>query len=132
MDAHTEIEKMLQKAAQSVEAADDLLQNGYAGFAVSRAYYAMFYSAEALLLKQNLSFSKHGAVIAAFGEHFIKAKIFDPKFHRYLREAFDQRLVGDYDVMNEISPETARATIKNAKEFIEEVKNYLRTRKPSN
>lgn len=112
MDAHTEIEKMLQKAAQSVEAADELLQNGYAGFAVSRAYYAMFYSAEALLLKQNLSFSKHGAVIAAFGEHFIKAKIFDPKFHRYLREAFDQRLVGDYDVMNEISPETRERQLR--------------------
>ena len=36
-------------------------------FAASRAYYAMFYAAEALLQSRGLAFSKHSAVHAAFG-----------------------------------------------------------------
>jgi uncharacterized protein (UPF0332 family) len=37
---------------------------------VSRTYYAMFYSAQAMLLTKNLSFSSHKGVISAFGEHY--------------------------------------------------------------
>ena len=51
-------------------------------FAVSRAYYAMFYVAEALLLGQGLSFSKHSAVLAAFGKRLTKPGIVSPEFHK--------------------------------------------------
>jgi len=36
----------------------------------------MFYTVEALLLSQNLTFSKHSAVISAFGKNFVKTGIF--------------------------------------------------------
>jgi uncharacterized protein (UPF0332 family) len=32
----------------------------------------MFYIAEAILLDDELNYSKHSAVIAAFGKHFVK------------------------------------------------------------
>ena len=38
--------------------------------AVSRAYYAMFYCAEALLDADGLAFSSHAAVVSGFGLHF--------------------------------------------------------------
>ncbi len=60
-----EIQALIEKAHASLEAAELLGQQGYYGFAASRAYYAMFYAAEALLLERNLSFSSHSAVIAA-------------------------------------------------------------------
>lgn len=44
-----------------------MAKNGLYDFAVSRAYYAMFYIAEAFLLGQDLSFSSHAGVISAFG-----------------------------------------------------------------
>jgi uncharacterized protein (UPF0332 family) len=40
--------------------------------AVNRAYYAIFYAANALLATQGLSRSKHSGVIAAFRQHFVK------------------------------------------------------------
>ena len=67
-------------------------------FAVSRAYYAMFYVAETFLLGQGLSFSRHSAVIAAFGERFAKPGIVPVEFHRYLIEGQDKRNVGDYQI----------------------------------
>lgn len=59
---------LLQQASDSLAAARALLDLGYAGFAASRAYYAMFYIAEAFLEGEGLSFSKHSAVISAFGD----------------------------------------------------------------
>ena len=40
--------ELLQEARDSVSAARVLLDAGYPGYAASRAYYAMFYVAEAL------------------------------------------------------------------------------------
>ena len=52
----------LAKARESIEAAGVLLREGFAGFSASRSYYAMFYTAEAILLRQDLAFSSHAAV----------------------------------------------------------------------
>ncbi|MUL35547.1 HEPN domain-containing protein [Gloeocapsopsis dulcis] len=59
---------LLEKAYRSLQAAKLLNTQPLAEFAVSRAYYAMFYVAEALLEGEGLTFSKHSAVIAAFGQ----------------------------------------------------------------
>lgn len=47
----------------------------------------MLYAAEALLISKGLRFRKHGSVHAAFGEHFAKGQVLDPKFHRWLLDA---------------------------------------------
>lgn len=117
--------QLLDKAAEAIEAAELLVTNNYPDFAAGRAYYAMFYVAEALLNEKELSFSKHGNVHAAFGEHFAKTKILDPKFHRWLIDAFDKRLVGDYGVEANIEMEIAASMINQAREFLEASQAYL-------
>ena len=64
--------------------------------AAGRVYYAMFYIAEALLYDQDLEFSKHSAVHAAYGKHFAKTGVLEPKFHRWLLDAFNTRIQTDY------------------------------------
>jgi uncharacterized protein (UPF0332 family) len=56
----------------------------------------MFFIAEALLLEKGLSYSKHSAVHASFRKVFANKGIIDKKFHRWLLDAFDQRIIGDY------------------------------------
>jgi len=89
-------EALLEKADRSLRVASELLDGGHPDFAASRAYYAMFYAAEALLLGEGLNFSSHAAVIGAFGKHFAKTGRLPAELHRHLREAFDQRTLGDY------------------------------------
>jgi uncharacterized protein (UPF0332 family) len=89
---------LLDKADRAIHAAQTLLSQGDSDFAVGRAYYAMLYAAEALLISKGLRFRKHGSVHAAFGEHFAKSDALDPKFHRWLLDAYDQRILGDYGV----------------------------------
>ncbi|RME36131.1 MAG: HEPN domain-containing protein [Thermoflexia bacterium] len=55
----------MDRAEGSIQAARQLASGGYYDFAASRAYYAAFYAATALLLSEGLEFSKHSAVIAS-------------------------------------------------------------------
>src|SRR5713226_1653816 len=77
-------EKLLAKAARALRVAERLKGDEDAEFAVGRAYYAMFYAAEALLNEKGLRFRKHGGVHGAFAEHFIKTGLLDGKYHRRL------------------------------------------------
>ncbi len=57
------IEALLTKAKESLAAAHVLIKDGYYDFAASRAYYAMFYVASAVLADLGQSYSSHSAVI---------------------------------------------------------------------
>jgi uncharacterized protein (UPF0332 family) len=117
--------KLLDKAVDSIEAAEGILDMNKPEFAAGRAYYAMFYIAEALLNEKGLKFNKHSAVHAAFGEHFAKTKEMDVKFHRWLLDSFDKRQAGDYDVDTEIERDVAVNVIHQAREFLEAAREYL-------
>ena len=113
-----EVRSLLHKARRSLRAAGLLEGEGYLDFAASRLYYAMFYAAEALLLKQGLSFSSHSAVIAAFGREFAKTGTLDPKFHRYLLDAQDLRNVGDYGIDPDVTESQVYEMVRWAQEFL--------------
>jgi uncharacterized protein (UPF0332 family) len=120
-----EIQALLTRAQESIDAANDPVAGGFFHFGASRAYYAMFYSCQPLLLSKGQSFSRHSAVIAAFGREFAKPSLLDPKLHLYIREAFDVRQIADYDATRPTSPQTAQRTLARAKEFLEAAKAYL-------
>ena len=113
-----ETRKLLDKAARAIGAAETLAKTGSADFAVGRAYYAMFYIAEALLFEKGFIYSKHSAVHASFGKIYAKGGIVDPKFHRWLLDAFDQRIIGDYGVEADIAQKDAELMIDHAREFL--------------
>jgi uncharacterized protein (UPF0332 family) len=114
-----EQEALLRKARASIAAAELLRDQGFFEFAASRAYYAMFYVAQAFLLGAGLAFSKHSAAIAAFGHQFAKADPMLAEFHRYLIDAHDARNVADYDIAPGFSVDAAREHIERAKRFLE-------------
>lgn len=121
----TAAQALLEKAARSIHAAQTLLDEGDADFAVSRAYYGMFYAAEAVLLSKGLRFQRHGSVHAAFGEHFVKTGLLDAKLHRWLLDAFDQRILGVYGTEAAMTVEDAKQVIDHAEVFVNETRRYL-------
>ncbi|MCC7202110.1 MAG: HEPN domain-containing protein [Nitrospirae bacterium] len=109
---------LLLKSRESISAAKLLVTGGYPEFAVVRAYYAMFYIAEAFLEGESLSFSKHSAVIAAFGREFAHTGKVPVEFHRFLMEAQEMRHTCDYDVECGVTLEQAKEQIKRAEDFL--------------
>lgn len=117
--------KLLEKAGRAIHAAEILLQGGEAEFAAGRAYYAMFYTAEALLQNSGLHSRKHSGVHQLFWEHFVKTGLVDARFHRWLIDAFDQRLQGDYAFGAAITAADAAETIDQARQFLKEAERVL-------
>lgn len=118
-------QQLLNRALDAIEAADILLTNEKTDIAAGRAYYAMFYVAEALLNEKGFQFGKHGNVLAAYGQHFAKTKEMDPKFHNWLLTSFDQRQIGDYAFDPDIQDSVVLQMIQQAHEFLEAAKTYL-------
>lgn len=110
--------ELLEEARSSLGAATLLLSGGYPGYAVSRAYYAMFYVAEAFLEGEGMAFSKHSGVIAAFGKHFAHTGKVPIEFHRFLLDGQKLRNAGDYNTHQTVTPAQARTQIDWAEQFL--------------
>jgi len=121
-----ETASLIEKARRYLKSAKTLITDGDYESSVSRAYYAMFYAAEAALLKKGLSFSSHKGVISGFSKHFVKAGIFSKQMGRELSRAFEKRQIGDYGHAFAISSQTAEQMLETAKEFVDAVADWLK------
>lgn len=123
--------ELLLKARQSLSAARVLLDNGYPEYAVSRAYYTMFYIAEAFLSGEDMSFSRHSAVISAFGRVFASTGRVSVEYHRFLIKAQELRNAADYGQLNAVTIEQANEQITRADQFLELAQNSIGTLPPN-
>jgi uncharacterized protein (UPF0332 family) len=120
-----ETRQLVEKAERALQAAQTLLDTGDAEFSAGRVYYAMLYGAQALLRESDLQFGKHSGVHAAFGQHFAKTGVLDPKYHRWLLDAFDERLQGDYGFQAQVNRQAVATRLEQAREFLGEIRRYL-------
>lgn len=116
---------LLAKAQRAIHTAQHLQDINDIEFAIGRAYYAMFYIAEALLNEKDLQFRKHGGVHGAFGEHFVKTGLFDPQYHRWLLTSFNRRIVSDYGIEVVFTTEEVQEAISQAREFLNAARTFL-------
>lgn len=121
-----EIAANLERAEQSIQAARQLASNGYYDFAASRAYYAAFYAATAVLLHEGIELSKHSAVIASIHQRFVKTGKLDKEQGKTLNWLFELRGVGDYGSTAHVSHDEAEQAIEAAKRFLEAARPLLR------
>ena len=124
-----EINSLIERAKRYLKSAEVLLGEGDYESSVSRTYYAMFYSAQAILLTKNLSFSSHKGVISAFGEHFVKTGIFPKERGKELNKAFEKRQLGDYEYTFVISKKEAEEILGNGYKFVDSINQYLKKKR---
>lgn len=99
----------LHRARQELAAAGLLADNGFAAQAVSRAYYAAFYAAEAALSSVGETRSKHAGVVAAVATLLVRERGLDPQAGQLLRSLFERRSRADYDLDTVPADESTRA-----------------------
>jgi len=125
-DLELQVQAMVRKADRALVAARRHVDAGDYDFASSRAYYAVFYVLEALLLTKGLTFSKHSSVISAFSQHFITPGAFPKEFSKLISRLFRERQAGDYEAGLSIEPEDARQDVQIAERMVEAITSYLR------
>ena len=115
---------LLGRARQEVDAAQALVLAGFELQSVSRAYFGVFYAAEAALLEIGETRSRHSAVIAAFGRLVVKDGGMSPDTAATLRRPFELRNAADYNWLDADEREAAGA-ISAAEEFIDAVATWI-------
>jgi len=120
-----EIKQYIKRSEDAIDTVKILINHKKYPDAVSKAYYAMFYAASALLRIKDLDVSKHSGVLSQFGLHFVKTGIIDKNHHKRLIKAFNDRDVADYRVMKEVIEQVAIQKLEDAQKFIEAIKSFL-------
>jgi uncharacterized protein (UPF0332 family) len=121
----SEIERYLELSRDEPATAGDNLDLGHLRAATSRAYYAMFYAATALLGSRGEWRSKYQGVITAFGELFVKTGIIEADYGRLLHSAFSARLRSDYDPGAETSVDLAKQLVADAVDFVQRIEGII-------
>ncbi len=121
----SEISKLLSLSSEDIGTAEFLYEAQRYRSCISRAYYSMFYAAQALLLAEDLDTSTHKGVIKLINQHFANTGKLSADVAKLLKSTYDLRQSGDYStdfVANEI---VANRAIADAKTFIAEIRKFL-------
>lgn len=118
----------LDKALERLKVAERLFSEGYYEDAVSRAYYAMYHAAKAVLATVNVFPKTHEGVVAEFGRRFVLSGVFPKELGKSLADVKASRETYEYSVTAIVDRMEAEAILSDAKVFVNKVKEYL-TRK---
>ena len=120
----------LERSAESLKAAEIMLQNRMLTFAMNRIYYSMFYAVQAVLVIDDVNFSKHGQVKGYFNKTFIKTDVFPLEMGRRYNRAFEFRQKFDYLDFAHPKEETVLQFMGYAKDFLSNISSYLEKKIP--
>lgn len=124
--SEAEVQLYMDRAWQDLKAAQSNLGQVFYEVAISRAYYAMFYAANALLAHKGVLRKTHSGVISAFGQHFVKTGLIESEYAKMLGQSFDSRLDNDYDIAFHPDRKLAAKIVRDAEQFLDRVERYLR------
>ena len=102
----------LERAEKALKSAKLLQENRELEDAASRAYYAMFHAARAILFSKGISAKTHRGTISLFGEKIVKQGILTEEYADMLRKAFDLRQKSDYELYTQLNAEAVKEAIR--------------------
>ncbi len=124
-EKQTLVKYRLERANESIKAAQLLFENKLLIPAMNRIYYSMFYSVQALLVLDEKAFSKHGQVKGYFNKEFIKSGIFPKEIGKLFNTVFEYRQKFDYVDLLVPEEELISDYILEARKFIDQISSFL-------
>lgn len=118
----------LERCWEELAAARLLAGKGFEAQAVSRAYFAAFFAAEAALLALGETRSKHSGIVSAFVYLLVRGGQLDEEIGRLLRSLFERRNEVDFSPVD-VPAEEAEAAIQDAERVVGAVETWLAQRR---
>ncbi|MBF8282850.1 MAG: hypothetical protein HW378_1765 [Anaerolineales bacterium] len=112
-------------ARRALQSARLLFDDGDRVGVINRAYYAIFYAANAVLEMEGLERSKHSGVLAVFRQKYVKTGQIEAEFSKIYGEAFESRNESDYQRISFPSRSEAEKAIDSAQRFVERIEKLL-------
>lgn len=124
----SQVSAWMDKARESQNASEFLLNDGHSSIASSQVFYTMFYIPKALLLSKGLDFSRKDRVISAFGKEFKKLDVLSNDFHKNMIAARAIRDGNDFELDFEVNEQDVRQMIQQSYEFYKATQVYLKNK----
>lgn len=115
-----------QRAIETLSEVPFLRNQGYYNTAVNRLYYACYYAAVALLIKNGINPNTHSGVKQMLGMHFVATGRMSRELGRCFSLLFERRHSSDYDDFAYSSEEEVDELYPKAKAFIDAVGDLLK------
>lgn len=115
----------IDKANRALLEADTLAAAGHWDGTVNRAYYAMFYAAEALLAQRGLGAHRHTGVLALVDRELVSSGWVAADHAARLREAYRMRQRADYADEAPLSAERGQELLVAARTFVADAARTL-------
>jgi uncharacterized protein (UPF0332 family) len=113
------------KAARALASMRRELAAGDTEQAVSRAYYACFYAASAIFVREGRQFVKHTGLRSALHLHLVKPGRISPEMGSFYEELFAGRTKADYEVEGGFDPAEAARIATRAEQFVQLMQDVL-------
>ena len=107
----------VERASAAFRAAEALLGLALYADSISRAYYAAFHVARALLLSRGIEPKTHAGAVHQLNAEFIRPGLLATSFNRLFAGLQRSREFADYDAAVTFSEEDARAELDAARAF---------------
>ena len=106
-------------AEEKLVAARLLLEEDLVRDAASRAYYAMFHAAYALVRLRGAAPKTHRGLLSTFADEYVRKGAFPQDLFEAFRSGQSLREQGDYEPSQPPTPEEAEAVISAAARFLD-------------
>lgn len=117
----------IARAEEELRAADTLLAAGLPRVAVTRAYFAAFHMARALLFSVGLAPKTHEGVLHLLNQHFVRPGKLEVAQSRALARLQKYRGEADYGESFAIDEASAREDVDTARAFCARLRSSVET-----
>lgn len=114
-----------QKSRATLKEAEDMIETAHWNLAIQRLYYASFYMASALLLKNNISAQSHNGVVSQLGFHFITTGKLDKTEGRLYSRLLQNRITGDYNDFFDFTETDATELLEPTRNLINKLEKLI-------
>ncbi|MEM3087455.1 MAG: HEPN domain-containing protein [Halobacteria archaeon] len=117
---------LLDRAREFLESAETDLGEERFHSAASRAYYAVFTAARALLHRRGRAAKTHGGLWSLFGRELVVPGHMEREMARIASELRSLRNISDYGQEAPVTRERAREAVEGARRFVERAEQVSR------
>lgn len=118
-------EVLLSRADEALLASQTLLEKCLLADTISRAYYAMYYAAQAALHENGLNAKSHSGTINIFGQEIVEKGKVSKELGKTLNKAHALRQKSDYDANADFELADVEKLVIEAKYFVAKIREIV-------
>ncbi|MBQ9588070.1 MAG: HEPN domain-containing protein [Bacteroidales bacterium] len=119
------VNNKVSRSRETWKETEGIIESGYWYAAANRMYYACYYMASALLLKDGYSARTHSGIIGLFGQHYVKTGIVPSELGKFYSQLFELRQSGDYDDWKVVTSADVLPLVPLANKFLDTIESII-------